>query len=205
VKLTPEQIAGLDLALDEATLLGLEVFPERGLAAATFAVLTLPEQGPPPKDRRRQFLFRVGRVAASLRHGRWNDLSAPVEPFTIDKLLSVVQSFGGAPIYGREFIDCESYFARWSNRLSLDLVCDSSAMEHSIQLFQEGAMVNKILDICLWFRDLQIRDELGNKIALDEFIAGGKRWWDGLYSGDPRTEGFGIGLKLPNDVWDDKT
>ena len=205
MKLTPEQIAGLDLALDEATLLGLEVFPERGLAAATFAVLTLPEQGPPPKDRRRQFLLRVGRVAASLRHGRWNDLSAPVEPFTIDKLLSVAQSFGGATIYGREFIDCESYFAQWSNRLSLDLVCDSSAMEHSIQLFQEGAMVNKILDICLWFRDLQIRDDWEQNRTRRVY-----RWWQTLVgcvfaSGDPRTEGFGIGLKLPNDVWDDKT
>jgi len=146
-------------------------------------VLTLPEEGPPPKDRRRQFLFSpIGRVAASLRHGHWNDLSAPVEAFTIDKLLSVVQSFGGAPIYGAEFIDCERYFAQWSERLSLDLVCDSSAMEHSIQLFQEGAGPNRILDIRLWFRDLRIRDASGSEIALDEFPAPMREYIRGLDS-----------------------
>jgi len=193
MELTPEQIAGLNLALDEATLLGLEVCPERGAAAATFAVLTLPEEGPPPKDSRRKFLFSpIGRVAASLRHGHWDDSSAQVEPFTIDKLLSVVQSFGGAPIYGAEFIDCERYFARWSGRLSLDFVCDPGATEHSIQLFQEGAGPNRILNIRLWFRDVRIRDAEGADIPLAEFIADGKRWWDGLNSGDPRTDGYGI-------------
>ena len=139
MELTPKQIAGLDLALDEAKLLGLEVSPKHGVAAATFAVLTLPEQGPPPKDSRRQFLFSpIGRVAASLRHGHWDDSSASVEPFTIEKLLSVVRSFGGAPIYGAEFIDCERYFAQWSGRLSLDFVCDPSVTEHSIQPVPRG-------------------------------------------------------------------
>jgi hypothetical protein len=30
------------------------------------------------------------------------------------------------------------------------------------------------------------------EIALDDFAAGGVRWWDGLYANDPRTAGHGI-------------
>jgi hypothetical protein len=193
VKLTQKQIDGLDVALNEATLLGLEVDPQRLLAAATFSVLTLPLDGPSPVDRRRQFLFRpVGRIAASLRLGRWDDPGAPIEAFSIAQLLSVIQSFGGQPIYGWKFIDREDGFSSWSGRLSLDFVGDPAAIEHSITLFQEGTTQNKILDICLWFRELEIRDAQGEHIPVDEFIAGGTRWWDALYAGDSRTKGYGI-------------
>src|SRR5262245_32108018 len=82
ILLTEEQCAGLNVALNEADLLGFEVNAERRMAAATFRVLTLPEIGPAPDDRRVQFLFRpVGRVAASLRDGRWDDPGAPIVPF----------------------------------------------------------------------------------------------------------------------------
>jgi hypothetical protein len=188
-----DQLDGLGVALNEATLLGLEVDPQRLVAAATFSVLTLPPDGPEPADPRRQFTFHpVGRVAASLRHGRWDDPTAPVEPFAVEQLLAVVQSFRGLPIYGWEFVDCEGDFSSWADRLSLDFNGDPAAMDHSITLFQEGGTETKILDIRLWFGEFEIRDALGQHISLDDFIAGGKRWWDALYSGDPRTSGHGI-------------
>jgi hypothetical protein len=56
--LDEEQRHGIDVALNEADLLGFEVDPTRRLAAATFRVLTLPENGPAPNDRRVQFLLR---------------------------------------------------------------------------------------------------------------------------------------------------
>jgi len=120
--LTEEKKQGLSIALNEAILLGIEVDTNRNLAAATFRVLTLPEQGSPPDDSRVQLIFApVGRVAASLRLGRWDDREARVSAFQIDELLSVVQSFGGSPIYGWEFFDTDDKdFPRWSDRLSLD-------------------------------------------------------------------------------------
>jgi hypothetical protein len=193
VTFTQDQLAGLGVALNEATLLGLEVDPQRLVAAATFSVLTLPPDGPEPADPRRQFIFRpVGRVAASLRHGRWDDPTAPVEPFAVEQLLAIVQSFRGLPIYGWEFVDREADFSSWADRLSLDFSGDPTAMDHSITLFQEGGTENKILDIRLWFGEFEIRDALGRHISLDDFIAGGKRWWDALYAGDPRTRDHGI-------------
>src|SRR5258708_3697785 len=195
--LTEEEKQGLSIALNEAILLGMEVDTSRNLAAATFRVLTLPEQGLPPADSRVQIIFApVGRVAASLRLGRWDDREARVSPFQIDELLSVVQSFGGLPIYGWEFLDTDDKdFPRWSDRLSLDLRTDVEAT-HSITVFQAGA--DRHLDVCLWFNRLEIKDPRGEGISMEAFIAGGRRWWDGLYKGDERTSDSGI-IPLKND------
>lgn len=183
MNLTPEQIQGLGIGLNESTLLGLEVDAEKRIAAATFAVLTLPDRGDPPEDTRVQFIFSpVGRVVASLRLGRWDDLTAKVIDFPIEELLQVTQTFGGLPIYSWEFFDVhDKDFSRWANRLSLDWQRGTDGRSHSITLFQEGN--DRHLDVCLWFDDLAIRDAGGQSIGLDDFIAGGRRRWDGLYSG----------------------
>jgi len=192
MSLTEEQRNGLDVALNESDFLGVEVDPERRIAAATFRVLTLPEVGSPPEDRRFQFLFnRVGRVAASLRDGSWDDPSAPVVPFFLEDLLSIVQSFGGLSIYGWEFIDVhEKELAKWGDRLSLDWNPGSPNCPHSITVFQEDGKRN--LDICIWFEGLEIRNSNGSAVSIDDFVAAGKRWWDGFYKGDDRTNSYGM-------------
>lgn len=192
MKLTQEDIDGLGVALNEATLLGFEVSEKDRVAAVTFEVLSLPEFGNPPSDSRVLFVFApVGRIAASLRLGRWDDNTAQVVPFTIDQLFDVVQDFGGQPIHGWKFFDVDhEQIKRWVERLSLDCLWEPKSLSHSITLFQEGN--GKHLDICLWFDDFIITDPKGNEISLPNFIAGGKRWWDGLYSGDKRTNGYGI-------------
>jgi hypothetical protein len=199
MSLSQEQIHGLGVALNEASLLGLEVSPERRFAAATFAILTLPELGPPPQDSRIQFQFHgVGRVAASLRNGRWDDRNAPVVVFPLERLLEKVQGFHGLSISGWEFFDVhEKEFPKWSDRLSFDCRCSNADSQHSIILFQDGR--DRILDICLWFDELTIHSPSGGIISIDDFIAGGKRWWDALYAGDERASGHGI-VPLKNDA-----
>jgi hypothetical protein len=188
--ITEDQGNGLDIALNEAVLLGFEVDADRRLAAATFEVLTLP--GPAPDDRRVQFVFHpVGRVAASLRNGRWDDSEASIVPFSINDLLTVVQSFKGLPIYGWEFIDTHNKeLEEWGDRLSLDWTSGSDGVSHSITVFQDSE--DRHLDLCVWFDDLVIRNPVRSTIPLDTFIAAGKRWWDALYAGDERTRGHGI-------------
>jgi hypothetical protein len=190
--LSEEQIHGLGVALNEASLLGLEVSAEDRMAAATFAVLTLPEIGPPPEDSRLQIQFHgVGRVAASLRDGRWDDPKARVETFPLERLLEIVQSFRGLPIYGWEFFDIhDEGFLKWSDRLSLDLRCSPTDSEHSIILFQAGG--NRILDICIWLNEFTIHSPSGSIVKIEDFISGGKRWWDALHAGDGRVSGRGI-------------
>jgi hypothetical protein len=192
VELTPEQVELLNVALNEATLLGAEVDTELRTAAVTLSVLSLPEKGPPPEDPRVQLLLQpVGRVCASLRHGRWDDEEAPVEGFRIDELLTVLGRLGAHAVYGWEFFDVsEEDFARWKDRLSLDWQAPGDdGRSHTLVLFQEA---EAHLDLCFWFDDLVVQTPSYEEIPLDEFTAGGKRWWDALYAGDPRTADSGI-------------
>jgi hypothetical protein len=184
--------AGLGVALNEATLLGAEMSRERRLAAITFAVLSLPtEAGVPPQDARVSIVLSpVGRVAASLRMGSWDDPAAAVVPFALEDLLKTVQSFGGLSVYGWEFIDVETDFEAWSERLSLDERFGDDGQAHSITLFQEG--LDRHLDLRIWFDTLRVFRPNHSEIPIEDFLAAGKRWWDGLYAGDSRTQGHGI-------------
>lgn len=182
---------GMNIALNEATLLGLEVDPSRKLAGGTFAVLSLPESGELPTDRRVQVLFvNVGRVAATL-----TDPSQPgAVPIPIEQLLDAVQSFGGRTIYGWEFFDIkDNPFEPSGAGKSLDIEFEDGSRAHSINLFQEdGREHGRRLDICIWFEGLALLTPDGNEVDPDEFIAGGRRWWDAFHQHDPRTQGLGL-------------
>jgi len=192
LNLDPANQEAIGLAMNEATLLGVEVDTESRMAGVTLDVLTLPERGDPPSDRRVQFVLSpVGRVAASLRLGRWNDAGAPVEHFEIGALLGIVESFKTS-IYGWEFFDQhEKEMAGWGARLSVNWRSGSDGLSHSLFLFQEGGP-QRHLDLCIWFDELVLRDPRGREIAQDEFIAGGRRWWTAFRAGDPRTHGEGL-------------
>jgi hypothetical protein len=198
--LSDEQRSGLGVALNEADFLGLEVDPQRRIAAATFRILTLPTEGSTPSDRRVQILFRpVGRVVASLRNGAWNDPNAEVVPLAVEDLLTTVQSFGGLPVYGWEFFDIhKKQLRKLRGRLSLDWKQGDDGHSHSIALFQSPS--DRILDLLVWFDELMIRDPEGNVIPLESFIADGKQWWDAFHEGDEQTKGFGMApLKEPSE------
>jgi hypothetical protein len=192
MELSDQERHGLGIALNEADLLGIAIDTAKRLAVATFRVLTLPESGPVPDDRRVQMRFSpVGRIAASLRDGPWDDPHAAVVPFEVTKLPEVVQSFGGLAISGWEFFDIhEPALEQWGGRLSLDWRSDDAGLAHSICLYQDAG--TRILDFCLWFDRLEIRAQGVTPIPLGEFIDGGKRWWHALYAGDPRAADFGI-------------
>jgi hypothetical protein len=195
VELSEEQRHGLNVALNEATWLGIDVDQTGDRAAVFVEALTLPAEGPAPQDTAAALVLTgVSRIAASLRHGWWNDADAEIEQVALADLDTVVRSFGGCPIYGWEFIDPpEESWASWRDRLSLDTALSSEPAPHVLDLFQEGGSGNRRhLDLRVWFRDLHIMRRTGEHIALQEFIDGGLRWWDGLHAGDPRTDGKGI-------------
>ena len=194
MEISEELVAKLGTALNESSIAGMEYSKKKNAVAVTFSVLTLPESGLEPKDPRRQFVFyNIGRIAASLRHGNWDDDGAPVETFEIENLLVVVQSFGCQSIYGWQFFNVhEDEMKQWGNRLSLDLKMEKGSMDNSISLFQEGISGKRHLDICIWFEYFRILDAQYNEISQDDFIAGGIRWWNAMYSGDQRTANHGI-------------
>ncbi len=191
----------LGTALNEAALLGIEFDVARRTVAVTFAVLAVPE----PEDRRVQFVLSpVGRVAASLRKGAWNDTTAEVVPFAPEQLLEVVQRFGGQPIYGWEFFDIhERDFPRWSDRLSLDWRSgdEERGMQHTLLLFQEGS--EQHLDVCIWFDAFEVRDAKGKAVSLGDLCEGGRRFWENAQSGGAEAAARGIPPLAPLTAIDD--
>jgi hypothetical protein len=193
--LTADLLAGLDVALNESELHDVVVDVGRGEALVLVSVLTLPEEGPEPADRRRLLhLLGVTQVTASLRHGRWDDDSAPVEPFALDELSDMVRSFQGQPIYGWEFFDAPS--AGWDrvrDRRSLQATLGTGTPAHTLDLFQESAAGPvRHFQLRLGFDELVAYDDERNQVPLAEMAAGGRRWWDAMYAHDPRTLGHGI-------------
>jgi hypothetical protein len=118
---------------------------------------------------------------------------APIEPFELESLDDVVTSFGGSSIYGWEFFDSpDKCWSHWKDRLSLDVNFEGGSDLHVVDLFQESATGNdRHLDVRIWFKVLAAYDYELNPIPLQEVAAGGRRWWDAMYSGDPRAESHG--------------
>ena len=190
MKFTDSMAAGIGVALNEADLLNVEYDQDRNIVEATFSLLTLPpdESPPPPDPRRRLILTKVGRIAAALREAHWDDLTAQPIAFEVHELSSIVKSFGGQPVYGWEFINSEDpSFENWRDRLSLDWRVPDGSLDNRMAIFQEGMRLDRHLDLWIWFSDLEVQGPDGDAIPLQDFIAGGRRWWDGLYAGDPRT------------------
>lgn len=204
--LTPDEIRGIGTALNESRWIRASISRRDHAVAFGFEVLTLPEYGPEPEDRRRWLSMRpVGRVLGSLRRGRWEDETAPVEPFALDRLDKVLKRFGGQPVYGWEFVDRDdTYFPAWRSRLSFDEVLSPGAGRHVLSVFQEGPGDAPLhLDVKVWFDDLWISTAAGDQVALDEFIGGGERWWAALEAGDERVQGHGIRLADPDEAGGD--
>lgn len=88
---------GLNAALSEATCLGLQVDSTARTLRLDLEVLTLPVDASAIHDYKVSLTFLgVGRVAASLREQRWDDLEPRVLPLQLDGLSEAIRSFGAA-------------------------------------------------------------------------------------------------------------
>jgi hypothetical protein len=189
--LNDAQVTGLNTACNEATWIGLHFNEAQAWAGITLSVLTLPEQGPAPDDCRVQLILQpVSRIAASRRDGMWNDEKAMVLPLSVEQLESAVVDVQ-APVYGWSFFNIPDRegFAPWAHRLSLDIKPVSERTENTLNLQQD---INPFLKLRIWFGELRIFGPDRREVPLQAFIEGGRRWWDGLYAEDPRTQGAGI-------------
>jgi len=185
-------INGTNLALNEATLLGVEFHRDKEIVVASLKPVAIDQNGHVPTDNRVQFVFKpVGKFIASYRLGHWNDKTAPLIKFEPEEILEKVEQFGHCPIYGWEFIDCkEESDCSWLDKLSFDFnSLNNHGREHSIELFQEGG--DKHIDIKIWFDEFEIYNPKYEKVELQTFIDNGKRGWDAVYNGNA-SDTFGI-------------
>jgi hypothetical protein len=186
---TPDQVDGLGVALNEAEWHDLTVTDDR--VEVLLAVLARDNAGDEVADPRRTLrLTGCSRLVVSYRGGRWDDDSAPVRPLDLDGLRDVLRRYGGTPIYGWRFVDAPESWARWEHRLSLDLELGGRGLHH-LSLFQD-IRGEAHLDCRVWFTELSVQDGAGAPLALDDFIDAGVRWWDAMYAGQSSDRAPGI-------------
>lgn len=183
----------IGLALNEATLLGIEFDEAENRVACSMGVISMHEDGSVPGDNLLLVVLNpVGRFVASYRKGHWDDENAAVEKMEPADILQIVKRFNGESIYGWDFVNCgDEDFDTWKDRLSFDYVRDEKrGFTNTIDLFQAG--FNEHLDIRIWFDDFEILTPDYKPVELEEFLENGKRGWEAIYVGNPKMSGFGI-------------
>ncbi|MBJ8346325.1 hypothetical protein [Antrihabitans sp. YC2-6] len=189
--LSAGQLHGLNTALSEATCRGITVDDRGGKVSLTLDVLALPGEAeqPTPNPTVVLALAGVARLAASLRSQRWDQIAPTVEKLALEDLSTAVESFGGCHLHGWEFLDLpESSWTQWGHLLSLDTRLSNDEAPHVLEFSQEEGTSPRELDLRIWFTAIEITSPSGDPIALEEFIAGGLRWWTAHDAGDPRTQ-----------------
>ncbi|MCA9409228.1 MAG: hypothetical protein KC733_11105 [Candidatus Omnitrophica bacterium] len=191
-KITEEEKRKLNIALNEAILISVQICPYQKVGTIILSILSLCKDCSLPDDKRVQFTLKnVGRVVASKRLGRWNDQNAKIVKFKLQELPSIIEEFGESPIYGEEFFgDTNRDFQNWKDRLSLNWEEKNGGKTNSLFLFQDGG--TKHLDLIIWFDELNIETMDHNQISIEEFISGNQRWFEALKRGDKRALQNGI-------------
>lgn len=187
----------LNVALNEATVVGLRPVPGGGVVLL-LNVLALPATGPADPDGRRALICSgVSRTRVLLR--RWNTAgdptygpAIPLRDFeAVEEFFASLSMFGA--MYGWEFLDKPDLIDDWPPVVSLDRSLDAAAAAHSLYWFNEcgqddgrDGYVTYCIEGVVDFQELTVERFDGTPVALEEFAAAGKRWWQGLYGNDPR-------------------
>ncbi|MGW4944482.1 hypothetical protein ACWEOZ_23155 [Actinoplanes sp. NPDC004185] len=184
----------LDVALNESDVVGVQ--QRSGNIVLLLHVLLAPERGPVDPDTRRMLvLSEPSRARVLLRRDRiGTDAYGPAVPLpdleAVDEFLASL-SWSGA-MYGWRFLDEPELTDDWPALVSLDLGLASTPARHSLYWFNEcgreedGDQVAYCSEGVVEFERLRVLRADGTPVALEDFVADGKRWWSGLHNGDPR-------------------
>jgi hypothetical protein len=191
-----ELVDGLDLALNESQVCGLCFDADAAEARLLLEVLALPEVGPIDRDPRRLLVLSgVSSIEVVLRADRAGALG-PVLPLdSLDALDRFFASLGQADaMYGWEFIDRENAGEDWNVSASLTAASsEPQAAGHTLHWFTEcgrpgpaGDWERFVLRGVIRFGSLRIEWAEGRPVPLEEFVAGGRRWWVAFQRRDAR-------------------
>jgi hypothetical protein len=198
---------GLEVALDEATVVGLRAEPD-GAVALLLHVLALPEEGPPHTDTRRALVLSgVSRLRVLLRRDEPAEVDyGPALP--LPDLTAVEDFFASltrsGDLYGGEYLDAPDQRADWPPEVSLDMRQDPPAREtHTLYWFNECAAGDETF--CIEgeaeFTALTVRHADGTPLPTEQFIAEAQRWWHAFHTGDPRVSAAAQQTLRPSPRW----
>lgn len=191
-----ERRAGIDVALNEADVLGVRLDQAGAWCDLFLHVLALPEAGPLDRDARRILrLTMPGQVRVLLRPDRVEpDGYGPVIPLSgLDAVEDFFASLSwSGAMYGWKFLDDPSLTRDWPARPSLTVQIRPGQAPHSLYWFNEcgrteaDASAAYCIEGTVTFQDLEVMRADASPQQLDEFIADGQRHWQALHHRDPR-------------------
>jgi hypothetical protein len=181
----------LDVALNEAEVLGLRLEPSRRWCDLLVHVLALPETGPIDPDARRILrLTSPTRVRVLLRTDMGRSNYGPAIPF---ESLGAVEDFfaslswSGA-MYGWKFFDDPTLTRDWLDQPSLTIDVGTDTPTHSLYWFNECGRDRTAYCVegTVMFVDLEVLRADTTRMSLEEFVADGCRHWQALDDHDER-------------------
>lgn len=186
----------MDVALNEADVLGIRLAQAGAWCDLLMHVLALPETGPLDPDARRILrLTMPGRVSILLRRDRLGlDGCGPVIPVSgLDAVEDFFASLSwSGAMYGWKFLDDPSLTSDWPARPSLTVEVRPAAAPHSLYWFNECGRAEGdtsaayLIEGAVTFEDLEVLRADATPQRLDEFIADGRRHWQAMHNGDQR-------------------
>jgi hypothetical protein len=186
----------VEVALNEADVLGIQLDPSGAWCNLLLHVLTLPEAGPLDPDARRILRLTVpAQLRVLLRADQTGSAGyGPVIPLAdLDAVEDFFASLNwSGPMYGWKFLDDPSLTHDWPLPPSLTVAVRPGAGPHSLYWFNEcgreegDTNVAYCIEGTVTFQDLEILHADATLQPLNEFIAGGRRHWQALHSRDAR-------------------
>lgn len=184
----------LEVALNEADVLGLRLDQNGRWCDLLVEVRALPETGPIDRDPRRVLrLLTPATVKVLLRRDKAGHLGPVVPLRDIDEVEVFFSSLAWTgSMYGWSFFDDPALTADWSVNPSLTIDLRDEAGTRTLYWFNEcgreeqHGKVAYCIEGLVSFEDLQVLDANDQEQPLEEFIADGVRWWRAFYDGDER-------------------
>ncbi|MEU0561414.1 hypothetical protein [Dactylosporangium sp. NPDC006015] len=184
---TEETRIGLEVALNEADVLGLRVSPVDDAAELLLHVCAQSEQTAPDPDPRRVLrLLGATRIRVLLRedpHGGYG----PMIPLTgLDDVEAFYAALGGwYSMYGWEFLDRPARTAGWPAEPSLTVDLRPGPPPHTLFWFTEGWKAGEGTGYCIEgtveFAGLEVTRADGTPVPVEEFTADARHYWDVLF------------------------
>jgi hypothetical protein len=189
----------LDVALNESQVCGLSFDADAAEARLLVEVLALPEVGPIDRDPRRVLvLSAVASIDVMLR-SEGDNVLGPVLPLeSLDALEAFFASLGQADaMYGWKFIDRGDVGEDWEGPASLALASSQpQAAGHTLHWFTECGRPGPTKDWerfylqgVIRFGNMRVERADARPVPLEEFVAGGRRWWEAFERRDSRLSG----------------
>ncbi|WP_216215421.1 hypothetical protein [Amycolatopsis aidingensis] len=202
----------LNVALNEAAVVGLRPRPDNRVELLLH-VLALPEQGPVDPDTRRALILSgVSEVRVLLRREypgatRSDGPAIPLRDYgEVEDFFAAIGLCG--TMYGWEFLDCTDPADDWPSVASLDIRTNATPGAHSLYWFNECGLDNEdsgyvpyCIEGVIEFAELTVERFDGTPMAVEDFVAAGKRWWRAMPEEDPRVSPDAQATQPPSPRW----